>query len=610
MNIHPNRVLYVDLSRRIFREDRLSADLVTNYIGGPGFGARILYDEMHPGIDPLGADNVLVFVAGPLAGTKVQSFARWKVFFKSPLTGGYFKSSGGGYLAPEMKAAGFEVIVIRGVADRPSYLWVHDGQYALRDARYLWGLDCDDTHLLIRQELNDPNIRLACIGVAGENQVRYAGIFSDRRTAARGGGGAVMGAKNLKALACRGTGKIQLADPESFNAAVKLQVTRYRQDPHYEVFSQRGTQNPEFTNLLGMFPTRNFRHGVMKGWQKLESSQYHPLRIRKTRCSRCMLHCGSLSRVKEGKYAGIWSEGPEYETIWAFTGTIDCPDIGLTIAADKSCDDFGLDSISTGAVIGFAYELFEKGLIDRRDTDGLELVYGNPDPVLPLIEKIAHRRGIGDWLALGTRAAAQKMGRGAEAFAMQVTGLEIPGYDPRGAKAHGLNMMTVPIGADHCSGYAHQELFGAPFQGRAIDRFAVAGKGRLTKYNQDIRALYHFGIMCNFASRYMTPELLARFLFSATGIAEFRDPAYLWLAAERVFNLERMFNAREGFGRPDDVFPARLTEEGLDFGAFGSQRFEAEIMLNEYYQERGWNPSTGNPTPETLSRLGLSHTVS
>jgi aldehyde:ferredoxin oxidoreductase len=609
MSAYQNRILRVNLTDRTFREESLSEELILGYIGGRGFGAKWLYDDLKAKCDPLGEDNEVIFIAGPLAGTTAQSFARWKAIFKSPLTGGYFMSSGGGYFAPELKYAGFDAVIISGKADRPVYVSINDGKYELRDASYLWGLGCDDTHTLIREELRDPKVRMACIGPAGENEVKYAGIFSDRRAAGRGGGGAVMGAKNLKAVAVRGRKQIDLADRAAFSAAVKEQVSRCKASPRFKSFSQTGTQTPEFTNLLGIFPTKNFRGGVLPNLEKMDGSVFNEIRVRNTSCHNCMIHCGSISKINKGKYRGSWSEGPEYETIWAFSGPMLCSDIGLTVAADRMCDNLGLDSISTGGAIGFAYELYEKGLITREDTGGLELTYGNDAPVLTLIRQIALCEGFGAVLAQGTREAARRIGKGSEQYAIHVKGLELPAYDPRGAKAHGLNYITLNLGADHCAGYAGQEIFGAPFKGKAVDRFAVEGKGEMTKWNQDDRAIWNLGIMCNFATGYIDLALYGRLLAAATGRQEFADTSYLWLVGERVFNLERMFNVREGFGRKDDVFPERILKEPMPDGPSAGHVFEAESLLKDYYRVRGWDPKTGIPTADKLKSLGLDFTM-
>lgn len=611
MGGHKNRILRVNLTDSKFSEEALGDELIHDYVGGRGFGVKLLYDDLKPGTDPLGEANELIFVAGPLAGTNAQSFARWKVFFKSPLTGTYFKSSGGGHLAAEMKFAGFDAIVVNGVSEKPVYLWIHDGKYELRDAAYLWGVDCDDTHTLIREELHDPHIRVACIGPAGEHGVRYAGIFSDRRTAGRGGGGTVMGSKRLKAIACRGREKVEIAEPSSFANAVREQVKSYKAHPMFESFSTMGTQTTaDFTNLLGMFPTKNFREGILPGWEKIEGAEYTKLRVRKTACYSCMIHCGNITKARNGRYPGAWAEGPEYETIWAFTGTIADSDIDLTIAADKLCDDLGLDTISTGSAIGFAYELFEKGIITTQDTEGMELTYGNGEPVLRLIRQIAYREGFGDVLADGSLRAAQRIGKESVQFSMHVKGLELPGYDPRGAKAHGLNLLTANIGADHNSGYAPQEVFGSPIP-KPVDRFAIEGKGELTKWNQDLTAFFETGILCSFvpALGMLSAELYGKLLSTLTGIKDFVDPSYLWHVGEKIFNLERMFNVREGFGAKDDVFPQRLMSEPLPAGPGEGQIFEAEPLLKAYYQVRGWDVTTGIPVASKLNELGLSFTL-
>lgn len=610
MGGYANRILRVDLTNRTFSEEPPNDELVHDYIGGRGFGIKLLYDDLKPGTDPLGEDNELIFIAGPLAGTNAQSFGRYKVFFKSPLTGGYFKTSSGGHMANEMKYAGFDAVIIKGKADKPVYLWLHDGKYELKDATYLWGLDCDDTHTLIRDELHDQNIRLACIGPSGERGVKYAGIFSDRRACGRGGGGTAMGAKNLKAVAFRGRDKVELSDPKAFADAVKEQIASYRANPQFATFSQNGTWIAEAINVMGMYPTKNFREGSVPDWERIESTEFLKLLVRKTGCSNCMVHCVSIAKIGAGKYAGTWSEGPEYETIWAFTGPVKYADIGMTLAADKLCDDLGLDTISTGSTIGFAYELYEKGIITKKDTGGLELTFGNNKPILQLIRQIAYREGIGDLLAEGTREAARRIGKGAEQYAIQVKGLELPAYDPRGAKAHGLNLMTANIGADHNTGYAPQEIFGAPVP-RAVDRFAIESKGDLTKWNQDSTAFLETGILCSFmpSMGMVSDEVYGKLISSATGIKDFADPAYLWKVGEKIFNLERMFNVREGFGSKDDVMPKRLTEEPMPAGPSAGQVFEAEALLKDYYQARGWNVKTGIPTKKKLNELGLGFTT-
>ena len=283
-----NRILRVNLSNSSFSETSLSDDFIHDYVGGRGFGAKLLYDDLKPGTDPLGESSELIFLNGPLCGTRAQSFSRMKIFFKSPLTGGYFKSAAGGFWGPELKFAGFDGVIVNGIAEKPVFLWIHDGSYELRDAGYLWGLDCDDTHTLVREELHDPLIRLACIGPAGEHGVRYAGVFTDRRAAGRGGAGMVMGAKKLKAIACRGKEPVEPLNREAFANAVKEQLAGYRANEACVNFSKTGTQIAEFTNILGMYPTRNFQEGVLPKWQEVEGDAYAKL-ARPQRGMPCLL---------------------------------------------------------------------------------------------------------------------------------------------------------------------------------------------------------------------------------------------------------------------------------------------------------------------------------
>lgn len=599
------KVLRVDLTTRTLETSEISKADYIGYIGGRGFGAKLAYDEIESGTEPFEPENKLIFVTGPLAGTSAQSFGRWKVFFKSPLTNGYFKSSGGGHFASELHKAGWSVIIVSGVSEKPVYLWIDGNRAELRDAGHLWGLDCDNTHTLVRELHKDKGIRLACIGPAGENLVKYAGIFSDRRTAARGGGGTLMGQKKLKAVAVRSSGKVKIADPAKFSAALKTQVVKFKESPSFKPFQERGTQGAEFALMMGLYPVKNFRSAVLPEWENIEASAYDEIRIGKTACNNCMIRCSNFSRVREGRYSYWWSEGPEYETIWAFTGPINKADIGLTVAADRVCDDLGIDTISAGGAIAMAYELFEKGLISEKETGGLRLTYGNSDPVLPLLEQIAYRNGFGDILADGVKAMGELYG--APEMAMHVKGLDFPAYDPRGAKAHGLSMATAVIGADHNCGYASQELFGEEIPA-AYDRLTVNEKGQLCKYNQDYVAALETGIACDFTlTRFWnTAEIYAALVAAKTGVSEFEDPDYIWFVGEKIINLERLFNAREGFTIDDDRVPKRISQEQIPDGPIKGAVYEEDELLEQYYDCRGWDKKTGLPLQSTLERLRLA----
>ena len=603
------KILRVNLTEGKFSEEEPSDELVKNYIGGRGWGIKMLYDELEPKIDPLGPENKMIFLTGPLTGTTAQSFARLIVAFKSPLTGIYYRSSAGGAFAPEIKSAGLDAIIVEGKAKKPVYLWINDGKYEIKDATKFWGLDTVATQEKVKKDIDEAKAKVICIGPPGEKLVKISGMATDRRTASRAGGGAVMGSKNLKAIAIRGTNKVEVAMPDLYKIIAGAQVGAYNASAPVMGpggFTDTGTRLLPFTNALGMYPTRNFREGVLLEWPKLSAEEYMKIKVRSTGCHGCMIHCGSIDRVESGKYAGLEDEGPEYETIWAASGTIDVADIGLTEAMEKFCDDMAIDTISAGSAIAFAYELYEKGIITKEDTDGLELKYGDADVAMELLKKIANKEGFGAILAEGTLRAAQKIGKGAEKYAMQVKGLELPAYDPRGAKAHGLSMLTSNIGGSHCVGYSPQELFNIPLP-RPVDPVAIEGKGRLTKYNQDATAVDETGIGCVFPICFfnITPGFYSKFLPPLTGVMEFGDPNYLWKVGERIWNLERMFAVREGMSRKDDNYPDRIKYEVLPSGPAANQVFEQEQLLDEYYEVRGWDVKTGIPTKDKLKELNL-----
>jgi aldehyde:ferredoxin oxidoreductase len=362
---------------------------------------------------------------------------------------------------------------------------------------------------------------------------------------------------------------------------------------------------------MGIFPTKNFRFGQQADYEKLSGAEYRKFRTGDFGCYSCSARCGKIHLVPAGPYAGAYSEGPEYETIWAFTGPMDSTSIEATVAADQLCDDLGLDTISTGNCIGFAYELFEKGILTKDDTEGLELSYGNHSAITALIKKIALREGFGDILAEGSMRAAASIGKGAEAHAMHVKGLELPGYEPRAAKSMGFNYATSNIGGSHCYGYAGQEVFGTPVP-RKVDRFAEEENADIVVYNQNLSAMSEVGIVCAFARGWgWFDDLFGRMLVAATGIDQFADSDYLWKVGERIINLERAFNVREGFTRKQDTLPQRMLTEPLDTRGVpgeGQMIRNQDQFLDRYYQARGWT-AEGKPSPQKLNELGLGYVL-
>jgi aldehyde:ferredoxin oxidoreductase len=600
------KILRVNLSSgAVFREE-LPDDLKRQFVGGRGIGAKILFDELEPGVGPLSPGNKLIYQCGPLAGTGAMSCSRWIVTTKSPLTGGYFRACAGGPFGAEVKSAGHDVLIVEGSAKNPVYIWIDDGQVEIRDATHLAGKLTNETTAAIREEHGDNRIKAAVIGPAGEKLVRFAAIVDERRTASRGGVGAVMGSKNLKAVAVRGTQKPDLADRDGLMAIVKKQMERVKTDAHLQGFRHLGTAAAVgFCHELGIYPVRNFQRGVMPEVNgKLTGAKFEELFQKDAYCKSCPIHCGSIYKVPPGPFSGEPCEGPEYETLYSFGGEIGNSDTAVVLEANRMCDDYGVDTMTAGATIGFAMECYEKGILTSEDLDGLELTWGNQEAIMTLLKKMVQREGAGDLLAEGSRMAARKIGNGAEAYAIQVKGLELAGYDPRGLKGLGLNYATAALGASHCVGQCPQETMGTG----ADHRFAYIGKGAMAMMNQDKVAAFETGIVCIFPMQFKLIDLpgLAAMLKAATGIEELGDPEYLTLAGERIWSLERAFNCREGFTRADDRLPERFLQESHTEGPLEGQVSELEPMLDEYYDVRGWDKATGRPTRKTLERLGLT----
>ena len=601
------KLLRVNLSSGAIKEENIPQKIATDYVGGRGFGAKYLYDEVPASTDPLGDKNKLLFVAGPLAGTNAQSVSKWVVVTKSPMTNTFTRSYGGGDFGAWLRWAGFEMIILEGKAAKPSYLYIKDGKYEILDAKDIWGKTTSQAQEYLKKKYG-ARARTLCIGPAAEKMVRYAGVFSGRRAAGRGGTGTVMASKNLKAIVVESEHKDLLADPAEFSKLVKQQVSDYKAGLGFGPFRDYGTAMgvdvPGFA--MGTFPVRNFRSAELEGWDKLSFLQYATITQKHSGCYACMLKCGKTRTVAEGPYAGVTSEGPQYESIWAFAGPTACTDLGATVKADYMCCELGLDTISTGVTIGFAYELFEKGILTTKDTDGMVLKYGDPEPMLKLIEKIGQRQGIGDILAEGTKRAAERIGKGAADYAMHVKGLEMPGYEPRSLKALGMNYALSNMGANHCYGYASQEI-GNP-RPRLVDAAADEGKGDIVKYNHDYVASIELVNACSFPAHNLELfglELISKMLVAALGETKFGSADYLSLVGEKVYNLERCFNIREGFSRKDDTLPRRMYTEPLQGGMRDGELYrKPDVIIDEYYEARGWDKN-GIPTKATLKRLGL-----
>ena len=612
---YTGKVLRVNLTEKSFKEEPLQAEMARDFIGGAGFGIKYLFDELKAGTDALGPDNKLIFAPGPFTGTSLPCASRMSVTAMSPLTGAVGMALSGGQFPTEMKFAGWDVIIVEGKAEKPTYIFVKDGTVKFRDAGGIWGTLTFDCQQMIKDELGDQNIRVCCIGPAGERLAKISCIVNERRAVGRKGLGAVMGSKNLKAIAIRGTGSVSVNSEEKYRAGRTSMLKALKESPVlYPEFSRLGTPMVvDLTGAMGILSAKNWSAtGEFVPVDGIGIKAQESRKIGKEHCYGCPVGCSQMKLARTGPYAGVLTEGPDFETVYAFGSNAGIAEVDPIIAADRLSDELGLDSISAGVTIGFAMELFEKGILTLKDTDGIDLRFGNDDAMMKVLRKIAFRDGIGDLLADGTRAAAKKIGKGTEKYAIQVKGLELPAYDVRGAKAHGLNYATSFTGADHCRGYAFQEIFGIPIPWE-VDRFALEGKGKLTKWNQDVRAATaDCPTMCAFlldmAFAGTCLQNTATLMEAVTGMSY--TPEEVERVGERINNLAKAFNVREGLSRADDTLPERLMTEPLKAGASKGQmisRADLDVMLDEYYRERGWDVKTGVPTRAKLAELRLDY---
>ncbi len=614
---YTGKILRINLTDQSVKAEDLPESMVRSFIGGAGFGIKLLFDEVKKGTDPLSPGNKLIFAPGPFSGTSVPCSSRMAITGKSPLTGAVGVSLTGGYFPVELKFAGFDIMIIEGKSDKPVYISIKDGNVKFRSAGKVWGMKTTDTQQIIKNELGDQNTRIACIGPAGENLSKLACIINELRAAGRKGLGAVMGSKNLKAIAVRGKGSVNIASKDKLKAARDLMAKEMKEsEVLYPHFAKLGTPMVvDALSGLGIFPGKNFEEtGVFVPVEEIGVETQVTRNVGSEHCYGCPVGCSQLKLAKTGEYSGILAEGPEFETMYSFGGTTGVDNIDAIIAADRLSDELGLDTISAGATIAFAMELFEKGIITEKDTGGIDLKFGNHRVMVDMLRLMAYREGFGDVLADGSRVAAQRIGKNSAKYAMHVKGLELPGYDVRGAKAHGLNYATSYTGADHNRGYAFQEIFGIPIP-EAVDRFAAEGKGKLTKWNQDVRsATCDAPTMCAFLLDMAVPGVATKntssLMEAVTGL-EF-TPEEIERVGERMNNLARLFNAREGMTREDDNLPERIMTEPIKDGASKGNfisKDDLNLMLDEYYTARGWDLKTGAPTREKLEELGLGYAV-
>ena len=595
------KALLIDLTQESVQEFSINRDSIQYYLGGRGLGARYLYDHLPPGTDPLGPKNILSFWTSPLMGTGAMSMVKLCGVTKSPLTGTILMSLMGGYFGPAMRAAGVDGLVFEGQAEKPVCLVLQQGKADLIAAGHLWGLSTGETKSQIHKDPNLKDSQIACIGPAGENLVSFAAIMHNGDAMGRGGIGAVMGSKHLKAIVVDGSVRPTLSDPDRYQQVVKRISKTYRDSEALKIFGTTGTtQHVDGLNLKHMYPTRNFQDGQFENYQQVNADMLYGKYVQKrTTCHRCPVRCRRESGITDGPFAGIQTDGPEYETLWGFGGLCGNDDLASVIAANDLCQEYGLDTISAAGAISFAMECFEKRLISREDTGGIDLKFGNSRGILQLLQDIGNRDGFGNILAEGARRASERIGGGAADFAMQVKGMELAGYDPRNAKGMALGYATSPRGGCHERGYLTAETVGFP---PGVDRLSYQGKGELVKNAQDTIAVKDSLSFCVLSSAGTSLDDLAQLFSTATGIEVSTQD--LLEAGERINNLERLFNLREGFSRKDDTLPRRFLKEAILDNQGGSQTVDLDRLLDQYYQARGWDDQ-GRPVLETLEKLVL-----
>ena len=608
------KLLRINLTDQTSKAEPIPEEMLKKYLGGAALGAKILYDELKPGIDPLGPDNKIIYTTGPITGTDAPSVSRLNIATKSPLTGTVTNALSGGYFPVELKWTGYDAVIIEGKSEKPVYLYIENDSVKFKSAKELWGLNTFDTQLYIKERLNNQAVRISCIGPAGEQLSLISAIINEARAAGRKGVGAVMGSKNLKAVAVRGTNQVPIADKELFQKGVSGMLKSFKDSPMaYPIFSKVGSTSAlEPVAGVGCFPHNNWQNNSEAiNWDEtIGVKGLEATAVTRNPCYRCPIACSQVRMARSGKYSGISSEGPEFETLYSLGSVVGVTDPNAVIAADRLCDELGLDTISAGVSISMAMELVEKGII--ADEEGLGLQFGNDEAVMKALRQLAYRQGQIGWIfSDGTKRAAEMLGGDSGYYAMNVKGLELPAYDVRGFKAHGLNYATCYTGADHNKGYSLQEVFGIPIP-HAVERLAYEGKGALTKYNQDFAGLFDSVTLCEFASIFIADtfqKLMAELVSGASGW-EFTEQD-MWDAGERLNNVCRMFNLREGFSRKDDTLPDRLMKEPLKFGISKGaviEQKDLDFMLDEYYQARKWDKN-GVPSEEKLIQLGLDDLV-
>ncbi len=601
---YAGKILYVDLTSGVSRTEPLPEKMAEDFLGGAGFGIKMITDLQRPGADAFDPENPIVFSLGTFCGVMVPAASsKWGVAAKSPQSNALGEAYSTGFFGSEMRRAGYDIVVITGKAKSPVYLYIENESVQLMDASHLWGKDNWETEDMIKEELGDPDVRVASIGPAGEKLVRFACIINDRlRAAGRTGMGAVMGSKLLKAVAVRGTADITVADVEKFKE-LSFEMYNRAKGPATEKYRGLGTAgNVLVLNKAAAMPTRNWQDAVFEGAETISGEYVNEHYVTKIQgCDGCGSRCEHVATVNEGPYKGAIGR-VEYEPIYSLGSCTGIDRLDAIIRSVQLCDLYGLDALSAGVAVAFGMELFEKGLITEKDTGGIDLHFGNAEAQTEMLRKIAFREDIGDILAEGVKRASEKIGKGSKAFAMHIKGVEMTGYDVRGLKTAALGYAVSRRGADH----QRHGAYGPDLKG-TVDRFkADKDRGPLVVDGEDLYSVMDSLILCKFNRGIWNYDEMAQMYTYVTGLP--MTGKKIRQAGERISNLARIYNIREGLGRADDNLPIRCMKDpiksGVAKGSLVTQK-DLDILLDGYYEARGWT-NKGVPTKAKIDELGLS----
>ncbi|MGA1861897.1 aldehyde ferredoxin oxidoreductase family protein [Deferribacter thermophilus] len=591
------KILRVNLTDRSYKIENLNFDWAKKFIGGRGLASKYLYEEVDPNVDPLSPENKLIFATGPLTGTLGAANGRYMVVTKAPLTGAIASSNSGGYFPSEMKYAGYDMIIFEGKAGKPVYLAIYNDKVEIRDASHIWGKTTDQTEDIIRNEFHQ-DAKIASIGPAGEKLVKFACVINDKhRAAGRTGVGAVMGSKNLKAVAIRGTGGVKIAKKDEYRVAAFNAYKILKESPvTSKGLPKYGTAVlVNVINENGLFPTKNFQFDTFDGSPEISGEKLAQTYLKRNKgCMGCIIGCGRVTQLA----GDVVKEGPEYEPIWALGADCGVSDLKAITKANYICNEYGLDPISAGATLACAMEMYEKGLIPDSDVE-MPLRFGDPDVLVTMIEKMGKREGFGDKLAEGSYRLAEMYGN--TYYSMSVKKLEFPAYDGRVAQGMAINYATSNRGACHVRGYMiSPEIMGIP---EKLDPTSTEGKAEWCKIFQDVTALVDSSGVCLFTTFAITSAQITDFLNAACGFDYSED--YYVECGERIYNLERLFNLKAGIDPSNDTLPKRILEEPVPDGPHKGSIAKLSELLPKYYAVRGWTPD-GLPTEDKLKALQLA----